>query len=494
MKSILLIFLSLLPFSSAFAQAFQTGNTTITFNDPSRSNRAIATDIYYPATSSGTNVPPGGNPGQKFPVIVFGHGFVMTVNAYQNIWSALVPQGYIVALPKTEGGLLPDHNNFAKDLAFVAGALKSAGNTAGNLLYNKVAANSCVMGHSMGGGVAFLAIQYNPDITALAALAPAQTNPSASAAAQSHALPTLIFAGGNDCVTPAAQHSQLIYTSSSSSCKHYINLTGGSHCQFANSNFNCSLGEASCSPGPAISRAAQQALVNTYLLPWLNFRLKNDCQGWYGFQSSISTDPAISYLQSCNNPNTCSAPVNRQTKNITNNSAVLTWKKPVCAYRYEVRYRAYLVNTNSWNTINGLIAPRCTLNNLLPGTVYEWQVRTQCDSAGSSFSNWGTMKQFTTASPRSGINSDIESEAFSFTILPNPNSGVFRIIIEEGSMDRTYEAELINVQGRSISFKFNPENIQADHLDFECPPLPAGIYFLRLHDGVSTQSRKLLIQ
>ena len=62
------------------AQGFLVGYRQITFTDPSRSNRSIPTDVYYPATSSGTNAPIASG---AFPVLVLGHGFVMDVSAYR---------------------------------------------------------------------------------------------------------------------------------------------------------------------------------------------------------------------------------------------------------------------------------------------------------------------------------------------------------------------------------------------------------------------------
>ena len=60
-------------FSGAFSQ-HQVGHFNTTYQDPSRGNRNIETEVYYPATTAGDNTPM--TPGQ-FPVIVFGHGFVM---------------------------------------------------------------------------------------------------------------------------------------------------------------------------------------------------------------------------------------------------------------------------------------------------------------------------------------------------------------------------------------------------------------------------------
>ena len=65
------------------------GHYQITFQDPSRNNRDIQTEIYYPATSAGDNTPVASG---QFPVIVFGHAFVMAWDAYQNLWDEFVPK------------------------------------------------------------------------------------------------------------------------------------------------------------------------------------------------------------------------------------------------------------------------------------------------------------------------------------------------------------------------------------------------------------------
>ena len=103
------------------AQPYQVGHVQITYNDPARSGRAIQTEIYYPAATAGTSVPVSTG---SYPVIVFGHGFVMSWDAYQNIWDDLVTQGYILAFPRTEGSISPSHAEFGKDLKYLVTKLK----------------------------------------------------------------------------------------------------------------------------------------------------------------------------------------------------------------------------------------------------------------------------------------------------------------------------------------------------------------------------------
>lgn len=486
-KHYVLLLLAILSGYSASAQNFAVGSTTITFNDPSRSNRAIETDIYYPATSAGSNTTVATG---QFPVIVFGHGFVMSVAAYQNIWSALVPQGYIVALPKTEGSILPNHTNFGRDLAYIVSALQQAGTTSGNIFNGKIAATSAVMGHSMGGGAAMLSVQYNASITVVAGLAPAETNPSAATAAQQINRPALIFAGGNDCVTPAAQHSRLIYDNLTSSCKWYLSLNGGSHCQFANQNFNCSFGESTCSPSPTISRTTQQLLVNEYLIPWLDFELKSDCNPWIPLQSNLNNDSRLTVTSTCNGASICPAPIGRSATNIKTNSVQFNWNTAECATSYEVRFRP--TGTSVWNKRLTAANSRIVYN-LLPGTPYEWQVRSICDSASAVKSSWGTMRTFTTLSS-AALKSTMMITASDFQLYPNPTSGTLTLTFEETQVLSSGQISIYNMIGQQLMQKsFNrPEG--AFHQVLDVSSLPPGLYILRFSTEEQIVNRQFTVR
>jgi len=297
MKNILALPISIICVTTLVnAQSYQIGHKQQTFVDASRSNRSITTEIYYPANTAGDNVAIATG---QFPVLIFGHGFVMAWSAYNVEWNALVPSGYIMVFPTTETGFSPSHTDFGKDLAYLAGAMQTEGTNSSSFFFGSVAATSAVMGHSMGGGSSFLAVQYNPSITALATLAPANTNPSTITAAKNITLPSIIFSGANDCVAPPASNQKPMYDSLSSSCKTYVSVTGGSHCQFASSNTNCSFGESTCTPAPAISASAQQTTTFSLLLPWLNYYLKNDCSAGTRFQNLVLAGSGITSQQNC---------------------------------------------------------------------------------------------------------------------------------------------------------------------------------------------------
>ncbi len=263
-------------------QPFAIGERSITFFDAAR-NRNIPVDVYYPATAGGTNAAFASG---EFPVLVFGHGFLMTPDAYGNIWNHFVPRGYIVALPTTEGGILPNHGNFGADLAFVAEMMVAANGDTGSPLFGHVQASVALMGHSMGGGATFLGAANNASIRTVVTLAPAETNPSAVSAAASVLVPTLVFAGSNDCVTPIPAHAGAIFDAVNAPCQAFVNITGGGHCFFAENNFNCSFGELTCSPAPSISRGAQHAVVNDFASLWLDHFLRSDGSALEAFRDS----------------------------------------------------------------------------------------------------------------------------------------------------------------------------------------------------------------
>jgi hypothetical protein len=150
----------------------------------------------------------------------------------------------------------------------------------------------------MGGGASFLAARENPAITAIANLAAAETNPSAIDAASSITIPALVFSGSNDCVTPPPQHQIPMYEALASDCKTWISITGASHCQFADNNFYCNLGEGGC-PDPTISRATQHAITLGVLLPFLDATLKDDFAAWTRFQDLIAEGSGITSRQDC---------------------------------------------------------------------------------------------------------------------------------------------------------------------------------------------------
>lgn len=329
MKSILFLVLFLAQFCHA---QVSIGHTILTFNDPTRAGgvgsgggagRQIQTEIYYPATTAGTSTPVASG---EFPIIVFGHGFAMTWDAYSNIWEHYVPRGYIMAFVRTESSLFPSpsHGDFGLDLKLVAQKMLDL-QTTNALFQNHIYPKAGIMGHSMGGGASFLAADNNTSIHALIGLAPAETNPSAIAVAPNVQVPSIVFSGSSDGVTPPSQHHIPMYDGVTSTCKSFVSIIGGAHCYFANTNFNCDFGESTSSTGISISRAEQQNATYSILDPWLDYNLKDICAAYEATQLYLANTPGTSTQTTC--PNV-------PTVDITQNGNLLQTTTPGSSYQW----------------------------------------------------------------------------------------------------------------------------------------------------------------
>lgn len=302
MRTICTFLLLLLPAlcQSVKAQYYQIGHVSATFTDAARSNRPVPVEIYYPADATGDNVAFATAITGRVPVITFGHGFVMTIDAYTNIRNAVVSRGFIIAFPTTEGSFSPSHGTFAQDLVFTMGQVTALGGSASSPLYGHTDTMNCVMGHSMGGGAAMLAAATaGSGIKSMLTFAPAETTPSAITAAANVTIPSLIFAGNNDCVTPPATNQRPMYDGLTSACRQYIGIKGGSHCQMAGTSTTCSFGEGTCTPAPTISRATQHAVIDTFMVPWLRYTLMGSCTDGAIFDTRLATDTSVTSLSTC---------------------------------------------------------------------------------------------------------------------------------------------------------------------------------------------------
>lgn len=267
------------------AQPYAIGSMETTFYDADR-DRDVPCEVHYPAATAGNDVPV--NDG-IFPVIVIGHGFVMTVDAYGYLWEHYAPLGYVVVLPTTEGGFAPDHAAFGADLAFLANALVATSDDVSSPFYQHVLPSTVLMGHSMGGGAAFLGAAGNAALRALVTFAPAETDPSAVAAAALVQTPTLIFAASEDCVTPIPDHQGPMYSALTVPCKAFVNITGGGHCYFGDDSFTCSFGELTCGPDLTISREQQHAVVTDITDLWLRHHVQEDATAFGPLLDSLAS-------------------------------------------------------------------------------------------------------------------------------------------------------------------------------------------------------------
>jgi pimeloyl-ACP methyl ester carboxylesterase len=457
MKTKLLLLISLFLSGISFSQNFPVGHKTITFNDPARTGgfgsgggagRQIQSEIYYPATVAGTDVAIATG---QFPYIIFGHGFVMTWDAYQNFIDHYVPLGYVLVFPRTEGGLSPVHQDFALDLSIVGAKMEVLSNDVTSFFYQGWNGKKGVMGHSMGGGSSFLAASQNTaNFDILIGLAPAETTPSAIHVSSGIQIPTIIFSGTADAVTAPASNHKPMYDSVSNGCKHFISITGGGHCYFANASTTCDFGESASGGTITITRAAQHDITFDALDPYLKFYLMKDCPSWPVFITQRDTDTRIQYEASCN----YSLPTN---PTITQNGSILSIPTTSLSI-------SWFQNGNELSGETG------TTINLLGygGGMFEVHLT-------DSFGCYGSANIGVTV----GLE---ENTPFYFSLYPNPTNGM--ITIQTNTSNKQI-LELMDIEGRIISqFEVQLKS------EFSLDNMESGTYFIRFKD--SNQAQRMI--
>ncbi|MEQ1734374.1 MAG: T9SS type A sorting domain-containing protein [Bacteroidia bacterium] len=302
MKKLLLLIATLTSLST-YAQSYLVGHVSVNFKDSARTSngytisggvtmagtgRTIGTEIFYPATVAGNNTAVANG---SFPIVVFGHGFAMSYDSYSNIYDSLVKLGYIVLLPRTEGGIFPapSHGEFGADLKLLGiqglGLNITALPNSTVSFIGKVKQAVAIGGHSMGAGASFLAGANNLSINCIFNFAAATTNPSSVTAAAFVTVPTLIISGQNDNVADTTvQNSH--YSATASLTKFHTIIKDVTHCDFGTgTSATCNFGQASCT-----TAGCNTVLFNrymTYLVPFLGNLLKDVCNDGILFNDSI---------------------------------------------------------------------------------------------------------------------------------------------------------------------------------------------------------------
>ncbi len=393
------LLLAVITLSNAVAQDYQIGVSIQTFNDPAR-NRNIPAAIYYPANEAGTNVAVASS-SVGFPVVSFGHGFVIDTDSYSWLWEALVPKGYIVVLPRTEGQLLPapSHPNFGRDIDFCAAEIIRLGTVPSSPFSGKVLPRAAFMGHSMGGGATYLGAANSAVVTTTITFAAAETNPSSIAAAAQVSVPSLVIAAVEDCVTPVGTNQEPMYNNLPSERKAIVRIEGASHCNFTNGSAGfCYLGEGfTCGGfGPFTSREEQHARTLLVLEPWLERFLKSECTAGEEIQEVLNLGAAegkwtfeLGDAQSFDCPELCAAPHALSAAGSPAQGFALSWNEVDAAlgYRYQARVQG------GGPSIAGLSAVPSFQTAPVPSNLnYEFRVRAFCPGLGfGAWSPWTAL-------------------------------------------------------------------------------------------------------
>jgi predicted dienelactone hydrolase len=280
---------------SPATEKYQTGRASVILRDSSRGLRKIQIYIYYPIGNSKADSATGTATVSKFPLVCFGHGFVLKAENYTMLIDRIVSEGFIVLFPGSESGFFPSHKALALDLKFVLDESSAMAADKASPLYGIADTSRCLIGHSMGGGAAFLAAADGAGIDAIAAITPYDTKPSASEAAARITIPALIISGSEDCITPSHKHQLPIYNGLASSQKTLLTINGGTHCPLGAEKSRCVRGEKISGCSNKLPHTRQLEILAAYLIPWLKYTLMGDTESADAFDSKLSTDKEVSY-------------------------------------------------------------------------------------------------------------------------------------------------------------------------------------------------------
>ena len=256
--------------------------------------------------------------------------------------------------------------------------------------------------------------------------------------AKSIAVPAVIFSGSQDGVTPPVDHHIPMYDSLASSCKTFISITGGAHCYFANSNFNCDFGEGTASTGISITRGEQHDTYFDFLTLWLDYTLKYNCTAFIEFNDSLVNSSRVTYNQAC---------VSNPIPTISDNAGTLTSTVSGVSYIW------YLNGTPipSSNQIS-IVATQ-------PG-LYEVEVffNDGCSEISAPYNLVVTSVK------------NVNSKAFQF--FPNPTNS--RITITGLDKKELGKIKIYNTLGKRV------HSFQISNNEIDVSSFPKGIYFIQL--------------
>ena len=150
----------------------------------------------------------------------------------------------------------------------------------------------------MGGGASWLgAAEMGASLGAVIGWAPAETSPSAIAAAGNVTAPALVISGTGDAITPPLSSHIPVYESlPGTTCRGFASLENGSHCGYSDSGTLCDFGELGFS---GMSREAQQAHTAALTVGWLQHHLTGDPSAWIALQSYGEEEDDVTLTLDC---------------------------------------------------------------------------------------------------------------------------------------------------------------------------------------------------
>ena len=277
MLGMTVVLLLVLPLAGSAAGPAVAATGSVTYEVAARDvnvhagERSFSARVLYPAGPANDDDAPVAN--GRYPAIVFGHGYLATVERYESTLRDLAARGFLVVAPRSGDGPFPSHAAFASDFSVVLDWLDGMDGDTGSWLAGHVLRGAYgAAGHSMGGGASLLAAAGDARFMTVANLAAAETRPSAIAVMPSITAPVLLIGGSDDAIAPVADHQRPMFEAKTTGPVQLRIIKGGSHCGFLDPDALLALG---CDTG-SIPAAVQLAITQDLLGDWFRYELLGD--------------------------------------------------------------------------------------------------------------------------------------------------------------------------------------------------------------------------
>ncbi len=190
----------------------------------------------------------------------------------------------------------------------------------------------------------------------------------------------------------------------------------------------------------------------------------------------------------------CNIPTNLSTSNIIYTHAQANYTQPSCYYGYSIRISLH--GQNVWNTFTLAPNSHYTFSNLIPSATYDWQIRTNCNAAQTSTSNWSAIQIFTTLATGSKEVEEIysmQNELREVNIYPNPANDVVTISFNS-NLEGAFKLRLMDMTGRIAISNDNISLAGENQIQLNLNGISKGVYIVVLQQGENVIQKKLVIQ
>lgn len=257
---------------------------------------------------------------------------------------------------------------------------------------------------------------------------------------------------------------------------------------------------------PSIFHLEDSAPVNSYTLSGVKpgvlykFKVRTSCAGgnsdwstWIFFNGAGSSNGGGTSM--CSAPTQLSVQVNAK-------SAQLSWNKVSGATQYYIEVEDEQNIPSNFQVAVSTQDSFYSLTGLTGGTHYKFKVRANC--AGGGYSDWSVWQKFQTAvflvnlpDPSTENRSSegpaaLASSSIEMQVWPNPAQSMANVRLQ-GLHAASVNLQLINLAGRVIQTQAVYPESETWTGSIQVDGLPGGLYLLKVDDGQSTQTLKLVV-